>query len=472
MLLVSSSTSDWATWDVERKPAIREEMPQLCDDDLLFEDAEGQRPTVAVNRWLRELPVSGAPSPRTWMVYARVLRDWLVHLEGYGTAPFGSKTELRAALAAYSGFRLAGDLDARFDAATWNLHVGVLSRFYKWALEEDLVEATPFTFSSAWRWNEGRLTPITRNNASVRTPKPHSVIKYLERDFADLFVKALGGLRPDGSVDERFRGRELGRNAAVAKAVIASGLRRQEFTYLLTYELPPLPEAPTDVPIQLPVARGLTKGTKQRTTWISYDALAGLYEYVRFERAAALGRRRWIPPAEIGPPMTVEDADWHGAVINGRRQSWASLLPNERLRLVSEDGNCCLLALRSTGEPFLDWPSVFTRTSERIRKTYEPRFPRVSPHRLRHTFAIQTLEYLVDGHYRRAAELASSTATDAALSLYLTKQDPLAVLRDLLGHSSVTTTEIYLRRLDVTRIYQQAYRDAGFGNPEHCADEG
>jgi hypothetical protein len=31
------------------------------------------------------------------------------------------------------------------------------------------------------------------------------------------------------------------------------------------------------------------------------------------------------------------------------------------------------------------------------------------------------------------------------------------VLRDLLGHSSAVTTEAYLRRLDTTRIYADAY---------------
>jgi hypothetical protein len=35
------------------------------------------------------------------------------------------------------------------------------------------------------------------------------------------------------------------------------------------------------------------------------------------------------------------------------------------------------------------------------------------------------------------------------------------VLRDLLGHSSVLTTEKYLRRLDTTRIYREAYERAG-----------
>jgi hypothetical protein len=55
--------------------------------------------------------------------------------------------------------------------------------------------------------------------------------------------------------------------------------------------------------------------------------------------------------------------------------------------------------------------------------------------------------------------------TDGALALYLAKSDPLMVLRDLLGHSSALTTEAYLRRLDMTRIYASAYEQAASGVP-------
>jgi hypothetical protein len=72
-----------------------------------------------------------------------------------------------------------------------------------------------------------------------------------------------------------------------------------------------------------------------------------------------------------------------------------------------------------------------------------------------------TLEYLVAGHYRKAAQLVTGTGPDAALALYVSKADPLMVLRDLLGHSSVLTTEVYLRRLDTTRIFSDAYEHAG-----------
>ena len=68
---------------------------------------------------------------------------------------------------------------------------------------------------------------------------------------------------------------------------------------------------------------------------------------------------------------------------------------------------------------------------------------------------------LLAGHYRQAAKLVKDTDADAALVFYLSKADPLLVLRDLLGHSSVLTTEKYLKRLDTTRIYRDACENAG-----------
>jgi integrase len=53
------------------------------------------------------------------------------------------------------------------------------------------------------------------------------------------------------------------------------------------------------------------------------------------------------------------------------------------------------------------------------------------------------------------------TGGDDALALYLTRADPLLVLRDLLGHASAVTTQAYLHLLDTQRIYRDAYTAAG-----------
>ncbi|MFB7506236.1 hypothetical protein [Streptomyces broussonetiae] len=37
------------------------------------------------------------------------------------------------------------------------------------------------------------------------------------------------------------------------------------------------------------------------------------------------------------------------------------------------------------------------------------------------------------------------------------KADPLLILRDLLGHSSVVVTEVYLKHMNVHRIYRAAW---------------
>jgi hypothetical protein len=245
----------------------------------------------------------------------------------------------------------------------------------------------------------------------------------------------------------------------MGQLVLASGARCQEFTHLLVYEIPALPRERTEVPVPFAFGHSITKGLKQRTSWITYDPLAAVHDYIDLERPLAAEGSTWIP--RTGKPLYVTDPDWEGGTINGARTLWRTLSPAERVRLVAPEGGSCLLALQSSGAPFVDWPTTFRRTSQRIRASFEPRFPTVSPHKLRHSFAMRTLELLTRGYYQQAAALVRDTDANAGLALYLTKNDPLLILRDLLGHASVLTTQIYLARLDMTRIYREAYQSAG-----------
>ncbi|HEY3690542.1 MAG TPA: site-specific integrase [Pseudonocardiaceae bacterium] len=461
MKMIFFSPSGWESWDVERPPLVRSGMPVLVDDDLLFEDGQRPRATVAANQWLRELPVSGATSPNTWTVYAQALKGWLEFLAVQQVPAFGPCPELRAALGVYAEHRLAGSLEARLSESSWNLYIGVIAQFYDWAVEKGHTTAVPFTYATAKRLIGGQLTGVRRNLAKVRAPKPHTTIKYLEADFADLFVGVLEGLLPDGTPDPRFRGHHPGRNAAMARLVRSSGLRRREFTYLLVDEVPPLPAGPTTLPIPFPVAATTAKGRKQRATWISLEALESVHRYIGLERALAVADSAWRPDPRWGEPLVAVEPDWYSGVINGRRRAWSRLTPSERLRLVGPDGGSLLLAVQGDGSPFLDWPTVFRRAADDIRERLDPRFPHVHPHRLRHTMALATLEDLVAGFYEQAAKLVADTDDNPALALYLTKSDPMEVLRDLLGHASVTTTQVYLSRLDTTRVFRDAYEQAG-----------
>lgn len=471
MILSFFSSHGWECWDVAHRPVIPERMPVLVDDDLRFESGPGaSRPAVAVNRWLRDLPVSGCPAPSSWASYARVVKAWMEFLTDHGVGLFDTRERLKHALGTYAEHRATGPTSQRFAATTWGRHVSVLALFYRWALEEGYAQAEPFSYRLGRALFAGAGQQVRVNLAVRRTPKPHVTIKYLEPEFTALFLNALRGLDPDGQPDTGFRGRELARNAGIAQLALSTGLRLQEFSFLLAFELPALPAKRSAVPIPFPVPAAITKGGKFRTTWISYDALAAVHDYLELDRAATVDGAVWRPRQRWGEPLLVSDPDARGGRINGVRRRWDTLTPHERRRLVAPDGGSCLLAVKTGGGGFTAWSSVFERTANRIRARFEPRFPHVHPHRLRHSMAMHTLEYLVTGHYRQAAKLVTDTDADAALTLYLSKADPMLVLRDLLGHSTVLVTEKYLRRLDTTRIYREAYEGAGAA--EGLADHG
>jgi len=322
------SSSGCESWDVAAKPAIPEGMPVLIDDDLRFEDGVGQvRPTVAMNQWLRELPVSGCPSPDSWASYGRALRAWTVFLTGRGIDLFDARDRLRAGLSSYAEHRATGPLGVRFEATTWNQHMSIVSSFYRWAVAERYASAEPFTYRSATVLYGKQVRQQAVNMATRRTPKSHVTIKYLEADFAGLFIKALAGLRPDGAEDDGFRGWNLTRNVAVGRLALSTGLRRREFSSLLVYEIPPLPARPTSLPIVFPVPAAVTKGRKFRTTWISYEALAAVHAYIELDRALHVEGSRWHPLARAGAPLVITEADPSGGRVNGKRVRWEVLRP-------------------------------------------------------------------------------------------------------------------------------------------------
>jgi hypothetical protein len=197
MILSLFSSQGWESWDVVHRPLIPERMPVLIDDDLRLEDGPAApRPTVAVNRWLRELPASGAPAPSSWGNYARVVKEWAEFLAEHGVGLFDSRERLKAGLSRYAEHRAAGPIKARFAATTWGQHMSILSLFYRWAMAEGYAPAEPFTYRSARALFAGTGREVRVNLAVRRTPKPHVTIKYLEPDFTELFVRGLRGRPP------------------------------------------------------------------------------------------------------------------------------------------------------------------------------------------------------------------------------------------------------------------------------------
>lgn len=78
------------------------------------------------------------------------------------------------------------------------------------------------------------------------------------------------------------------------------------------YEVPLLPPRPTTLPVLFPLARAITKGEKDRTTWVHYDRLAAMHQYIDLDRAASAEGFTWRPPTKLGPMLLVENPDWEG----------------------------------------------------------------------------------------------------------------------------------------------------------------
>ncbi|MGH2688091.1 MAG: tyrosine-type recombinase/integrase [Actinomycetota bacterium] len=426
-------------------------MPFFLEDD--------GTPVRPVNRWLRSLPTTGAPAPTSWAAYAGDLGAWIRFVSDRSLHAIDEPSALAEAVAAYHAHRRMGDRARRLSPASWNRAVTSISRFYEWAETEGLINRVPFSYR-LWTTRGGGSGPRTvrRNMAKERQPRSHVSIRWLEQEYLELFLEVgLGGMLPGEGDDPRFRGREAARNAAVGHLASSSGLRAQEFSHLLVWEVPPVPADPETPVVPLVVPGVIAKGDKARTTWVSPTALRHVHTYVGLERALAVKGSPWRPAGEA---LHVTDPTPIGGRVNGRKVRWAALDLDQRRRLVAPGGGSAQLAVTVRDAPVTDWEYVFASASARCRR-FRPGFPHVTPHTLRHTFAVHTLRWLVRTHMASVAKLLEVASADPAWVLALRSQDPLMVLRDLLGHASVSTTETYLRLIDTTRLFTDAELGVG-----------
>jgi hypothetical protein len=134
----------------------------------------------------------------------------MVFLAAHGTEVFADRGRLKAILGAYAGYRADGPHQARFAATTWNRHMSVLSSFYQWAVAEGHAGAVPFSYAQALVRYGDVVREAHVNLARRRTPKRHVTIKYLEADFAELFLRALAGARSGRGTGWRLPGAGVG----------------------------------------------------------------------------------------------------------------------------------------------------------------------------------------------------------------------------------------------------------------------
>jgi integrase len=266
------------------------------------------------------------------------------------------------------------------------------------------------------------------------------------RVFRDV---GLRGRTVDGAERSGARDRNGSRNALFAELLVTTGLRLEEASFLLAFELAALLplKSRRQAWLQLPMA--LTKGDRGRSVLLPRRLLQELATYVTAERPVAaakfVARSGWhaiARPIFIRRPVPGAPGV---TLCAGGAIAIDALTPDERGRLVicADDGapqEAAALWLTEVGLPVQpnSWEAAFARASRRCTEAGQP--IRVSPHQLRHTFAVHMLAMLIQ-HRLRDAAIDPTTPMEGYRQLL---GDPLQQVQRLLGHASLTTTYVYL----------------------------
>lgn len=442
---------------------------KVPDDMPFFLDGEGGYPAI-VNAWLRDLPAWGSPAKNTWWAYARDLQGAMMHLAGLDPP----KTLLDARyedMKAYRNARRNGDEPA-VTAATWNRAVAALESFYGWARAHGHRAEPPFRYVRK-RVGRNGSDGMADVNSLYESGGTDDLIKCVSlADYRIFRNVGLRGMLPDQKTrDPDFDRRNGERNAAMADLLLNTGMRVTEFISVLRAELPPAPAAARGRgATAMRVASYTAKRRKGRTVLAPNRLLAALGDYAEVDRATAvLGARergtyrpgrRWQPMRPVNPRV--------GALLSdggSRAMAYEIMNPALRRRLMVTDDHGepvepAILWLGEDGRP-MSYDNVrmtFTRASERCETLLKRPF-KVTPHTLRHTFAVHMLSFLIREHLQidDFATLRDHQTRLGADGFRGYALNPLRVLKSLLGHKSVETTFGYLTHMvDVRRFEASA----------------
>lgn len=417
-----------------------------------------------LNRFFRTCPTMGVRSLNSLKAYARDLVTWMRFL----SQQRGGKSVWQADrddIAAYHAARRRSAPRSRVTAASWNRSVAALEKFYGWAQEERLVTASPFLRAIVWRRmsGSGGFAPMRVNRGYEPGARRHDT-RFIDLEhylsFRDVGLRGGG---PDGAETPGWRGRHGERNALFAELLVTTGLRLEEASSLLVAELPGLESFDGDrarrsIAIRVPAA--IAKGTKAREIRLPLRLLRRLHDYVAVERANVLarGQGKQHLGSEREPILIAEYG--RGSVVIGdqagkRRVRLDLLTPSDRRRLIAQDtGAPAALWLAENGQPMTPaaWEAVFRRASARCQALGFDLD--VTPHALRHTFAVHMLSMLIR---EQIGTVVHDRTANAGAAVYRRMiGDPLQKLQRLMGHASITSTHIYLDSLEESRVLVEA----------------
>ncbi len=424
-------------------------------DALLRRAALGDRPPLFLDEGLHPeaelfqfgLHMAHTLSPLSIRQYAYTARRFVDALAAHGV-PLTAVTEQD--IMRYRAERLGAGLST----ASWATEALVIRRLVDFLVARDVISGRP--------WIEiGQRSVVSvpvRLNADVR----HLTLGQW-RAFRDV---GLLGMTTDGRLDPGFRGFEPERNRLGAELALTTGMRLREFSTVLTVDVAPGGDEPTG---QFTL-EACAKRAQPRTVYVPTRTVELARQYIRGNRAAVVrshqdqyrSRRADLivvrSGADIPGLVTVAQGDRTRAVALHRLDAAA----RRRLFIEHNDGHLEPAALFLGRNGYMPrpgtWNVVFNSASRRVAT-----FPSatqvaggVTPHDLRHTFAVRMMGHLVRSAadaYRAHAQAGKAPDQTIGEAVAL---NPLLTVQRLLGHASPATTTVYLRYVEDLRATVEA----------------
>lgn len=174
----------------------------------------------------------------------------------------------------------------RISGAKRNREPAAVGRLYGWAARRGFVSESPVVEREA----RGRHGELVRVPAAWAKEARSSNVKWLTPRAYRLWRDVgLRGYTGEGRRDPAWRGRNDDRNAAYSDLLFSSGMRRTEGGSLLTIELPAM-TTPDLLHFDGRLGREVTKSSRERTFYVSADALRAVTMYVQTTRRAVIRR--------------------------------------------------------------------------------------------------------------------------------------------------------------------------------------
>lgn len=442
---------------------LMEDMPFVLREDGSYDPH--------LNRWLRSLPGDGAHAKHTWTAYARDALAFTAFMEDAVGREWHTAT--KDDLLAYKGVRLNPESAFYISTESWNRALAALERLFQWAQDKKLIAELPFSYALKRVLipgeADGPATPRTLESNRLKVGKTGEAdVRFLSPDDYRFFRDVgLRGRLPDGSEDPSWTGRNGFRNAGMADLLVTAGLRIEEAGCLLAWELPP--RVAVDFAARKRhrhrIPKEVAKREWARDVYLPYRVCRMLDDYARTEREAAIARWQRAGPGKTVGRRTertlvrVLNAKSLMPVLSGDRRSAVHIAPEHRIHLVEvrADGTETpgWFFLAESGAPLgtRAWNQIFTAASARCARHGRPLH--VTPHRLRHTYAVHMLARLIERTVGRA--VLADLATPGARAYQRVLGDPLRILQRRMGHRRLASTFVYL---DTLREAQDLADDA------------